>query len=69
LAEKRGEDWLLKGDANTSYFHTVANGRKRKCLIRNLVEGDRVIKDQEELKTYILEFYKNLFGGGQEPRI
>jgi mannosylglycoprotein endo-beta-mannosidase len=25
-----GKDWLLKGDANTSYFHTVANGRKRK---------------------------------------
>jgi hypothetical protein len=33
------------------------------------VEEDRVIEDKEELKAYISEFYKNLFGGGQEPRI
>lgn len=26
-----GENWILKGDANTSYFYGVANGRKRKC--------------------------------------
>jgi hypothetical protein len=64
-----GENWLLKGDANTSYFHTIANGRKRKCLIRNLVEGDRVIENKEELKSYITYFYKNLFGGGQDPGI
>lgn len=64
-----GENWLLKGDANTSYFHTVANGRKRKCLIRSLMEGDRTIEDKEELKSYITEFYKNLFGGDHDPMI
>lgn len=26
-----GEQWLLKGDANTGYFHGIANGWKRKC--------------------------------------
>jgi hypothetical protein len=24
------ENWLLKGDLNTEYFHRVANGRKRR---------------------------------------
>jgi mannosylglycoprotein endo-beta-mannosidase len=25
--------WTLQGDANTAYFHEVANGRRRKCAI------------------------------------
>jgi len=58
-----GENWLLKGDANTGYFHGIANGRKRKCHIRNLVDGDRTIEDKEELKVYVTDFYKHLFGG------
>jgi mannosylglycoprotein endo-beta-mannosidase len=64
-----GEKWLLEGDANTSYFHGIANGRKRKCLIKCLVEGDRNIEDKEELKTYITNFYKVLFDSEPDPRI
>ena len=64
-----GENWLLKGDSNTGYFHGVANGRKRKCLIKSLMDGDRVIEDKEELKKYITDFYKGLFGSESEPRI
>jgi hypothetical protein len=25
--------WTLQGDANTAYFHAIANGRHRKCAI------------------------------------
>lgn len=67
--EGEGGNWLLKGDANTSYFHTIANGRKRKCFIRNLVEGENTIEDKEELKVFITNFYKNLFGGDHPPKI
>ena len=33
------ERWLLKGDMNTSYYHKIANGRKRKNTIHSLKMG------------------------------
>jgi mannosylglycoprotein endo-beta-mannosidase len=30
LRRQSGVKWTLKGDANTNFFHGVANGRKRK---------------------------------------
>jgi hypothetical protein len=29
--------WTLKGDSCTAYFHAIANGRRRKCLIPRLI--------------------------------
>jgi hypothetical protein len=43
--QRRGDNWLLKGDANTSYFQGIANGKKRKGLIKELDEGDNVLRD------------------------
>jgi hypothetical protein len=43
-----GVKWILEGDANTGFFHSVANGRRRKCMIEFL--------DTER------DFYKTLFG-------
>ena len=47
----------------------VANGRKRKCLIKSLVDGDRLIEEKEELKKYITDLYKGLFVSERDPRI
>jgi hypothetical protein len=69
MAKRGGENWLLKGAANTNNFHRMANGRKRKCLINQIVEGEWVIESEEELKTYITEFYKQPFGGENVRRI
>jgi hypothetical protein len=43
LAEYRHEElywqgrgcakWILEGDSNTSYFYSIANGRRKKCRI------------------------------------
>ncbi|KAE8778729.1 retrotransposon protein [Hordeum vulgare] len=39
-----GQNWLLKGDANTAYFEAIANGRRRKCAIRFLWDGDALLE-------------------------
>jgi hypothetical protein len=35
--------WTVQGDSCTKYFHTIANGRHRKCLI------PRLLTDQGEV--------------------
>jgi hypothetical protein len=36
------------GDANTKFFHLMANNRRRKNFIRSLVRDDRLLTSQEE---------------------
>ena len=56
------EKWVLKGDANTDFFHNSANGRRRKNLICCL-EGDQgVLTSQEDIEQHISNFFKSLFG-------
>jgi hypothetical protein len=57
---------LLEGDANTKYFHLVANGKHRKTRIYKLLDGDRVISGDVELKKHITSYYKNLFGSVED---
>jgi hypothetical protein len=54
---------LLEGDDNTKYFHLVANGKHLRQQIFSLEDEDGAcIADEEELKTHITSYYKNLFG-------
>jgi hypothetical protein len=52
---------LLQRDSNTKYFHLAANGKRRKSQIFQLEDGDRIIKGEEPLKSYIMDYYKKLF--------
>ena len=54
--------WPLKGDANTAYFHAIANGRRRKCLIPHLHSDMGVISEQRDLQDHIYSFYWDLMG-------
>lgn len=56
------EQWLLKGDNNTSYFHKIANGRKRKSTIISLENEGLIIKGDENLLNHAIEYYSKLFG-------
>ena len=53
---------LLEGDANTKYFHLLANGRHRKTRIFQLEDGDTIIDGDAQLKQHITNYYKNMFG-------
>lgn len=53
-------NWILKGDANTTYFQAIANGRRRRCLIASLVIDGTPCSDQAILSAHIYEFYSSL---------
>jgi len=53
---------LLEGDDNTRFFHLVANGKHRKQHIYKLENDQGVVIGDAQLKSYITQFYKDLFG-------
>ena len=53
---------LLQGDDNTKYFHMLANGRHRKTKITQLEQEEGIIVGDANLKDYITDYYKRLFG-------
>jgi hypothetical protein len=53
---------IQEGGSNTKYFHLIANGKHRKKRIFQLEQDEGTIVGQENLKTFITEFYKQLFG-------
>jgi len=57
---------VLLGDNNTRYFQLVANGKHRRKLIFSLDQAEGKIDGQQNLKNYITNFYKELFGPPEE---
>ncbi|KAL5674569.1 hypothetical protein ACJX0J_018875 [Zea mays] len=57
------------GDANTQYFHLLANGRHRKNRIFKLQDGNNVIEGDENLMRHITSYYKDLFGPPETSHI
>jgi hypothetical protein len=60
--------WALQGDANTAYFHAVANGRRRKCNISKLTTDNGTITEPKLIQQHVYEFYRNLLGSSA-PRV
>lgn len=50
------ETWLLKGDHNTSFFHRVANGKKRKNTIHSFTNGEVTIEGTDNLLKHATSF-------------
>lgn len=60
--QRAGKNWILKGDANTHFFHQFANGRRRKDTITCLEDNGEEIRSQQGLVNHVVGFYKCLFG-------
>lgn len=60
--KRSSENWILKGDNNTEFFHRVANGRRRKNVIFSLQHLGQQIRGTPELLNHATQFYKELFG-------
>ncbi|KAJ1297556.1 hypothetical protein BS78_01G385600 [Paspalum vaginatum] len=63
--QAKAKDVLL-GDNNTRYFHMIANGKHRKKRIYSLENGNTKVEGHANLKNFITEFYKGLFGEQEE---
>lgn len=60
---QRGDTkWIVHGDTNTSYFHSCANGRRRKNSIFSLVNEGEILTEDADISDHIYQFYKKLFG-------
>jgi hypothetical protein len=59
--QRSKSQFILEGDSNTRYFHSVANGKHRKKCIHSLVQDEDPIEGHDNLKAYITNYYKNLF--------
>ncbi|XP_071679528.1 uncharacterized protein [Lolium perenne] len=54
--------WLKDGDANTAFFHAVANGRRVKNHIAAVKVGDELVTDQGLKVVAFTEAYSQLLG-------
>jgi hypothetical protein len=54
--------YVQEGGNNTKYFHLIVNVKHRRKKIFQLEQEEGTVVGQDNLKTYIFEFYKNLFG-------
>jgi hypothetical protein len=64
--KRGGEKWVLQGDANTGHFPNKANGRKKKCTIFSLEDGDRIVSGDHALREHIEGYYKKKLFGPEE---
>ncbi|XP_073354828.1 uncharacterized protein [Aegilops tauschii subsp. strangulata] len=55
------QKWFLKGDANTAYFQTIANGRCRRKTIPLLWDGDSLLQSPRDIRAHVDGFYRALF--------
>jgi mannosylglycoprotein endo-beta-mannosidase len=63
------EEWFLKGDNNTKYFHKIASGKKRKNTVISLEHDGNIIEGDENIIKHATEYYSDLFGPGEEHDI
>ena len=66
-AWQRSRDrFIVEGDRNTSYFHAIANQRRRKKKIEVLEGPSGPVNDTKSMLNIATSFYKDLFAFEEE---
>ena len=53
---------VVQGDDNTQFFHMISYGKHRRKKIIQLEQDEGTVVGHENLKLYISNYYKQLFG-------
>ncbi|GKV33811.1 hypothetical protein SLEP1_g42265 [Rubroshorea leprosula] len=61
--QKSRSRWIREGDANTRFFHKVANGRRAQNNIAGLMCDGVWIEDLEAVKNEVVKYFRSLFQG------
>ncbi|GKV49874.1 hypothetical protein SLEP1_g56597 [Rubroshorea leprosula] len=71
LHQKSRKIWLLKGDANTKFFHNCVKGNWRRSEINSIIIKGAQVEEVSSLKEEIAAFYENLFKEeqGERPKL
>ena len=55
-------NWLKHGDRNTNFFHHFASHRKRRNMVRALVDDQGVKRENvEKMREMVQHYFVNLF--------
>lgn len=61
-------NWIANGERNTSYYHVVANGRKKENWIHKIQVGDVDFFSQAEIEDEARKYYSHLYTEDQSWR-
>jgi hypothetical protein len=61
-AQRAKVKYIQEGGNNTKYFHLIANGKHRKKKKIQLEQDEGTIVGEANLRVFIREYYKKLFG-------
>lgn len=59
--QKARSKWLLEGDHNSKFFHSIVNWKGRKNLIRGLFLEEEWVEDPLKVKNEASRFFHNRF--------
>ncbi|GFS28866.1 hypothetical protein Acr_00g0004350 [Actinidia rufa] len=60
-SQKSRENWNLKGDKNTKFFHLVASNRQRRNALNLVTVNDQVFDEPNIVKEEVKVYFQNLF--------
>jgi hypothetical protein len=64
--KRSNENWLLKGDNNTGYFHEKTMEKRKNTIFHLEKDGENIDKEEDILK-HATEYYRDLFGPSENP--
>jgi len=60
--QRSRQNWLIKGDKNTAFFHQKASQRRCVNTINRLLDGnDHWVEDANQLEALLLDYFSDIY--------